>query len=145
MKYVLSALILGFAFISPAIAKEVVSRLEAMPEKECPFNETSSINVSFNSTETELSQLKTIMATKISQIEAYAKDKGITKIELQNSSYSISTNSSGNCDDAAANFQFYGNASFNVEPADKGAEFMSYLVEKGITANLSMNSYRQCQ
>lgn len=149
---VIYLMIACFLVVQPAFAQEAVSRLvaekKAVPStnsnENCPFVETASINISFNSMETDLSKISTIMAEKTAQVEALSKEAGLTKFSLQSSNYSINSNA-GNCNATTGQFQFYGNVSFTVEPADKAAAFLAAVAEKGLTANMSMNSYRQCQ
>lgn len=145
MKHLLYALILSLLAV-PALAEETARASLMAPSgaPDCPFVENSNINVTFNSIETDLEKILNIMSTKISEVEAFGKEKEMTKVALQSSNYSINANNGMACAAPHCQFQFYGSANFLVEPASKASDFMAYLVSKGITANLSVNSYRQC-
>jgi hypothetical protein len=161
MKNIIYAvMILGiFVAASTANAERVAAKIAApvggvgaglqpTAAKECPFVESATVSVNFNSTETDMTKIVTIMSSKIDAIKMLAADKAMDKFELQSSNYSVSTNNNGNSNcnaQTGLQFQFYGSASFVVSPANKAAELTAYLVEKGFQASVNVNSYRQCQ
>lgn len=115
----------------------------------CPMVENTQININFNSRQTDLTQIKSLMDDKLKEAEALANKAGIDKFELQSMNYNIYANNSGGCNcsnEANKNsvYQLNGNMSFIVEPSEKAIDFMVLLNEKGYTSGLNVNKYRRC-
>ncbi len=117
----------------------------------CPLVETSQINVNFNSQETDLSKINTIMDDKLKSIESLAKKAGLDKFEMQSMNYNLYVNNSGGCNIIASDgntnsvYQLNGNISFTALPASKATDLMVELNKKGYGGSLSVNKYRQCR
>lgn len=128
-------------------AKRVAADAMIAPMANCPLVAGDAyVNVNFNTTETDIAKVKTVVDSKTAEAEALAKEAGLTEIELQSSNYSINVNSnSGNCTDATRTFQVYGGFNYKVKPADKAPDFVVKLAEKGYNSSLSTSSSRQCQ
>jgi UTP:GlnB (protein PII) uridylyltransferase len=120
---------LGAGF--PALARAQVS---ASPT--CPV-ENAQVSVSFNGTDQDVSVVRSKVDAKIAEIRALGAEQHFTKFIQQSLNYNISTNYNG----GDQHFQYSGNVSFSILPADKAADFMEILAKKGYQANLNVNSY----
>ncbi len=116
--------------------------------EDCPMKGEKSININFNSTETDLPNIDKVMEGKVAAVKALATEAGATSFDVQSMNYSISVNTSGtpSCAEAGVDktYQFYGSANFKVEPVEKTAAVMSKIAAKGYNASMSANEYRQC-
>ncbi len=136
---------------APAAATSALSAKVAAPassdNEDCPMKGDKSININFNSVETDMSGIDKVMDKKINAVKALATEAGASSINIQSMNYSVSVNSSGapyNEDGADKTFQFYGSANFKVQPAEKTADVMAKIAAKGYNASMSANEYRQC-
>ena len=136
----------------PASAKEAIadSRIAYdTPAAPCPMTDNSQVSINFNSQETDLTQVKTIMNNRLKEIEALAKEAGVDKFEMQSMSYNIYENNPSGCNCATeagkhSMYQLSGSMSFNVLPSEKAADLMVLLNKKGYTSGLNVSMYRQC-
>ncbi len=139
----------AYAANVPALDSRIRVEATGLTENPCPMTENSSINISFNSQRTDLSQIKNLMNDKLKEVEALAKEAGVEKFEMQSMNYNIHTNTSGGyiCadDENSCNvYQLNGNMSFMILPSEKGTDLMILLQKKGYTAGLNVNMYRSC-
>ncbi len=134
MKYRNGALIAAAACLVaglPTLADAQVS-----PTQTCPV-ENAQVSVSFTGSDQDVSVVRSRVDTKIAEIKALAAEQHFTRFFQQSLSYNISTNSNG----GDQHFQYNGNVSFSILPADKAADFMEILSKKGYQANLNVSSY----
>jgi uncharacterized protein YggE len=159
MKHFAIVVVLMLSVCMPAQADEARA-VAAKPAPaggapDCPMHDDTTVNVSFNNNnEKDISVVKALVDRKTAEVQAIAKEAGVTSLDLQSMNYSINANgnNSGGCsasEDSAApanmNYQVYGNLNFKIQPADKGTAFLEMLVKKGFNANLNVNTYKQCQ
>ncbi len=114
----------------------------------CAMQENAQVGVNFsNVVVTDLKKVGSEMDRKIDELIALAKQSGLQKIEVQSYSYNIYAVSSGVPMPAGVPipYQYSGNVSFAVEPCEKASGLMSLLADKGYSASLNVNAYRQCQ
>ena len=78
---------------------------------------------------------------------ALAKQTGIQKIEVQSYNYNVYPVSSGSptAPGSPVPYQYNGSVSFSIDSLAKGPDLMAVLSDKGYSANLNVNAYRQCQ
>ncbi len=141
--FILALVFCMVVFNSEGNAKRVKSHTA---NKLCKMVEQATVNVTFNEQVFDIKNIKTEMPSKIDRIKTLAKDIGLEEIELQNMNYSSNSNSNNNNDcNSKKTFNFYGNTSFKIKPADKASDLVLLLTDNGYNANLNMNAYRQCQ
>jgi len=148
-------MVVGLLYIGlvPALAENVTSdsRITYTTQTApCPMTENAQVNVNFNSQETDLAQIKTIMNDKLKEIEALAKEAGVEQFDLQSMNYSIYANNPGGCNCSSEGgvhlmYQLSGNMSFNTQPSGKATDLMILLNKKGYTSGLNVNMFRQCR
>ena len=115
----------------------------------CPMTEDTQININFNSEETDLSQVNTIMDNKLKEIEDLAKAAGVEDIEMQSMNYNIYVNNPGGCNcptdaDKQKIYRLNGNMNFKVQPSEKALELLVQLNNKGYAGGMNVNKYRRC-
>jgi hypothetical protein len=138
------------AMAERAAVNQLVADRAASPQRvaatPCPMAETTQVTVSFTSQETDLSAVKAKMESRTKELEALAKEAGITSFVLQSMNYSVYANNPGGCNPIATGpYQTNGSMSYSVEPAGKATDFMSLMSKKGFIGGLNVNMYRQCQ
>lgn len=119
-----------------------------VPAQDCKMVETISLGVNFNNINIEIGKAKSFVDEKMAEIEAFAKEVGIGKFEVQNVSYNVYANNySGGCGmpSAPAQYQMNGSFSYTVDDAAKAAELTKKVEAKGYQINLNSSAYRQCQ
>ena len=123
--------------VNPAFAKVAFAeRANAaiMPATGC-MTENASINISINGTETDVSTVSSKFDTKRAEIEKQFAAAKLTKFELQSMNYNINPN-------GQMGYQFSGNYSYVVVPANKATLLMAELTKKGYQASVNVNAYR---
>jgi hypothetical protein len=123
-----------FGLGAPALARAQVS-----PAMRCQ-NENAQVSVTFNGIDKDISVIKSKLDSKIAEIKALGAEQQFTKFEIQSFNYNINANYNA-ASGGETQFQYNGNVSFSVLPADKAPDFMALLVKKGYQARLSVNSY----
>ena len=139
----LSTIFLVFLLTVSGLALQVpgldAARLYAGPaaQHNCKMTETATVNITFNSMETDVSLIKQKLDAKTKELIPLSKELGI-KLTLQNLNYNAYVQNGGE-------YQVSGNANYGVSPASKLEALMVLLAKKGIKAGMSFNSYSSCQ
>ena len=143
----LVALIIALFFTGNVIAESRVAN-KSQPAA-CPMTEQTQVNINFNSEETDLKQVKSMMDNRLKEVEEIAMAMGIEKVEMQSMNYNLHTNNSGgyNCGGVSNTDRVYrlnGSISFNIHPSDKVIDLLAELNAKGYNGGLNVNKYRRC-
>lgn len=131
----LAVMALGF---SAGMAKALIAMDRAAAPGIGCMTETASININYNSVESDVSVIKEKVKTKAAEIEKLFKDAGLSKVEMQSTNYSISP-TYGNTNTA---FNYSGSMNFNLQPSDKATDLLAELIKKGYQASVNVSSYR---
>src|SRR5579884_605092 len=75
------------------------------------LTENAQVSISFNGTEPDIAVIKSKFDAKIEEMKKLSQQAGIEKLDLQSMNYNINPQGSNE-------YQFNGNASFMVSPAD---------------------------
>jgi hypothetical protein len=102
--------------------------------------ENAQVSVSFSGIETDITSVRSKLDTKIAELKGLAEEQQFAKLVVQSSNYSISTNYTGGAA-GDARYQFNGNISFVILPAQGAVDFMQMLIKKGYQANVNVNTY----
>lgn len=139
MKNLLLLALLLFACFASAQAQDMVS------EAGCTMQETASLSTNWNGVSETVKAVRGMFDGRMKQIQEYGKKAGIEKLELQSQSYNIYAQNTGMS--SGSGFQYNGNASFMVKPADKAADLLELLTKNGIQSSLNVNMYKSgsCQ
>jgi len=113
-----------------------LAHAQVSPNPTCPV-ENAQVSVSFTGSDQDVSLVRSKVDARIAEIKALGAEQHFTKFIQQSLNYNISSNVSG----GEQHFQYNGNVSFSILPADKAADFMEILSKKGYQANLNVNSY----
>lgn len=136
---VLAAFLAVVAGVAHADAKMVA--VSSPYAQKCTMNETASVSISFSNMAVDLKQMHSVMDQKISDTKALAVQAGVETADLQSYNYNVYSSGSGQ----AIQYQSSGNINYNVSPGAKAPDFAALLIEKGYTASLNVNAYKQCQ
>ena len=134
MRYRYGAFIAMAACLGAGIPTPAHAQLSPTPM--CP-TENAQVSVSFSGSDQDVSVVRSKVDAKIAEIKALGAEQHFTKFIQQSLNYNISTNFNG----GDQHYQYNGNVSFAILPADKAADFMEILSKKGYQANLNVNSY----
>lgn len=130
----LLAIMIYLGVSAPAAAQAYLATNRACP------NENASLSVSFNGVDKDVSAAKSKLDAKIAEVKSLAGEEQFTKFDVQSYNYSINANYNGSYG-GEMQFQYNGNATFAVLPADKAVEFMAVLAKKGYQTSVSVSSY----
>lgn len=110
----------------------------------CVMQETASLGTNWNGVSETAKGVRGLFESRMKQIQEYAKKAGVEKLDLQSHSYNINVQNNGI---QAAGYQYNGNASFMVKPADKAVDLLDLLTKNGIQSSLNVNMYKSgsCQ
>jgi hypothetical protein len=122
-----------------AASVPVAARGQISPSIRCQ-NENAQISVNFSGIEKDISVIKSKLDAKIAELKALGAEQQFSKFETQSFNYNINANYNA-ASGGETQFQYSGNVSFSVLPAEKAPDFMALLVKKGYQARLSVNSY----
>jgi hypothetical protein len=125
-----------------------ISTIGVEVSQNCEMVETSTFGVNFNNISIQIGDAKKYMDARMTEIETAAKDVGLQKFEIQNSSMNVySNNYSGGCGAATApaQYQLNGSLSYNVDDIAKASELAKKIETLGYSVNLNSNAYRQCK
>ena len=115
-------------------------------QQNCKMVETATVGINFNNVPTDIKSAKSYTQEKADEVITIAKDLGIEDIIVQNMNYNVYSNNGGGCSGAVASqYNLNGNISFQIADAEKAANLMEAISEKGYKVNFNMNAYRQCQ
>ena len=126
---IVSTLMLGTATVASAQIAQVRTCLV----------ENAQVAVSFSGIETDITAVRSKLDAKIAELKGLAEEQQFTKLVVQSSNYSISTNYNGGAADTR--YQFSGNVNFTILPAQRAVDFMQMLTKKGYQANVNVNAY----
>lgn len=112
---------------------------------ECAMQETASLSTNWSGMSENVKGVRALFDSRMKQIQEHGKKVGVEKLELQSQSYNIYSQNNGM--GSTGGFQYNGNASFMVKPADKAADLLELLTTNGIQASLNVNMYKSgtCQ
>ena len=102
----------------------------------CPV-ENAQVSVTFSGMDVEIGAVRSKLDAKITELKSLVAEQHLTKALMQSFNYNINTSYIG----SDPRFQYNGNVSFSILPADKAVDFMEMLVKKGYQANVSVSSY----
>jgi hypothetical protein len=134
MRYGRRVIIAVVACLAASVPTRAHAQLSA--NRACPF-ENALVSVSFNGMDTNVSVARSRLDAKIADVKALAQEQHFTKFAVQSYNYNISTNNNG----GETHFQYNGNVSFTILPADAAVGFMELLTKKGYQASVNVNSY----
>lgn len=107
--------------------------------RQCPV-ENAQVSVSFSGMDTDVATARSRMDAKIAEIKGLAQEQQFTKLVLQSHNYNINTSYSGG-NAGELRYQYNGNISFSILPADKAVDFMQLLAKKGYQTSVNVNGY----
>jgi hypothetical protein len=134
MRYCRGAMIAVVACLWASVPTRAHAQLSA--NRAWPF-ENALVSVSFNGMDTNVSVARSRLDAKIADVKLLAQEQHFTKFAVQSYNYNISTNNNG----GETHFQYNGNVSFSILPADAAVGFMELLTKKGYQASVNVNSY----
>jgi hypothetical protein len=122
------------ACLGAAVPTLAVAQLSASGA--CPV-ENAQVSVSFNGMDSDVSLVRSRLDAKMAEVKALVAEQHFTRVVVQSYNYAISTNYNG----GETHFQYNGNISFSILPADKAVDFMELLAKKGYQTGVNVNSY----
>lgn len=122
-----------------ALQFPVAAHAREMTAANCGMNENATLSVSFNGVSEAATSVQAKLLMELGAIENYAKEIGITKLDLQSQSYNIYTQDSGG---RISGYNFNASASYGIDEAQKAVKLMELLTSKGVQASVNVNSYR---
>jgi hypothetical protein len=121
-----------------AAAVPVATGAQAITRPTCPV-ENAQVNVTFSGMDTDVTAARAKLDAKMAEIKGLAQEQQFTELVVQSHNYSISTGYAGA--GAEARYQYNGNISFRLQPAEKALDFMQLLAKKGYQTSINVNSY----
>jgi hypothetical protein len=119
-----------------AASVPVRAHAQLSANRACPF-ENALVSVSFNGMDTDVSVARSRLDAKIADVKTLAQEQHFTKFTVQSYNYNISTNNNG----GETHFQYNGNVSFSILPAEAAVGFMELLTKKGYQTSVNVSSY----
>ena len=127
----------------------VMSTIGTEIGQNCEMVETSTFGVNFNNVSIAIGESKKYMDDRMAEIETAARDVGLQKFEIQNSSMNVYSNNynsgCGATPTAPAQYMLNGSLSYNVDDIAKASELAKKIEALGYSVNLNSNAYRQCK
>jgi hypothetical protein len=137
MRYYSGAMIAVVACLGGSVPTLATAQLSA--NHACPV-ENALVSVSFNGMDVDVSVVRSKLDAKIAEIKSLGEEQHFTKFVIQSYNYNVSTNYNGGSG-GEMRFQYNGNVSFSILPADKAVDFLELLTKKGYQASVNVNSY----
>jgi len=127
------------AVLVVSMALPVVARGQVAAARTCPV-ENAQVSVMFNGVDMDVAAVRSKLDAKVAEVKALAEEQHFTKLVLQSYNYNINANYSAGVG-SEMHFQYSGNFSFVILPADRAVDFMQMLAKKGYQASVNVSSY----
>jgi hypothetical protein len=112
----------------------------------CKPIENATVVVTFEGYEKDAGVAKSTLDAKFEEVKSLAAMQNFEKYYVQSNNYSINAGHQRHLrmdeNSAPSEFRYHGVISFSILPADKAAQFMAVLSQKGYQANINVSSYR---
>jgi uncharacterized protein YggE len=128
-----------FSLIACGFAVPALASAQVSVARPCPV-ENAQVTVSFSGMDTDVTAARTKLDAKMAEVKALAQEQQFTKLVIQSHSYSINTGYNGG-NGGESRFQYSGNITFQLLPAEKAVDFMQLLAKKGYQTSVNVNSY----
>lgn len=118
----------------------------AQDADKCPITETAQVSININKYEVDLVQSRAIFDKAVADINALAKENGVT-LELVSYGYNVYNGNMGGACSQSGNGcnQLSGSITYDVKPLDKSDDFSAALSRVGYPGNLNVNAVATCQ
>lgn len=117
----------------------------AQDTAKCPVTETAQVSININKYEVDIVQSRAIFDKTLADINALAKENGVT-LELVSYGYNVYNGNMGGACSQSGNGcnQISGNINYDVKPLDKSDDFAAALSRAGFPGNLNINATTSC-
>ena len=122
-----------------SIGLSTAAAAQAAVNRVCPV-ENAQVTVSFMGTDTSVTSARAKLDAKMAEVKGLAQEQQFTKLVVQSHNYGISSNYYNGAG-GELRYQYNGNISFSILPAEKAVDFMQMLAKKGYQTNVNVNSY----
>ena len=120
-------------------AVPVIAAAQVATARPCPV-ENAQVSVMFNGVDMDVAAVRTKLDAKVAEVKALAEEQHFSKLVLQSYNYNINANYNGG-NGSEMHYQYSGNFSFAILPADRAVDFMQMLAKKGYQTSVNVSSY----
>jgi hypothetical protein len=142
-------LIAGFPARAQQAAAVAVSR-KAASVQHCEMKTNGQVSINFNIPVSDLHKIQAEIDARIAKLQDAAREISATA-DVQNMNYNVYAQSGGGDDGESCggggkggSYHLNGSASFVVKPAEKISDLLALLHDRGMSASMNVNSFRQC-
>lgn len=127
------------ALVVCSVATPALASAQASIVRTCPV-ENAQVTVNFSGMDSDVTAARAKLDAKMAEVKGLAQEQQFTKLVVQSHNYSISTGYNGG-NAGESRYQYNGNISFVLLPAEKAVDFMQLLAKKGYQTSVNVNSY----
>ena len=112
----------------------------------CGLKENITISVSFSKKANSFAEAKKLFDEQVAKISEFAKAQSVSKLEVQNQNYSISSNPRDYGDNGQVisyNYQLSGSTSYKMDNSNLAFKFAEFLTNQKMQVSLSSDAYRE--
>lgn len=113
--------------------------------EKCPYQEQVTLNVTLAAREKSVREAKTAFDKRIEEVENFARQAGVAKIQVMHRNYNISSQPQYGVNGMVSGimeYQLNGNVSYQLNDAEVATALMEQLSRQNIQASLNVNAYR---
>jgi hypothetical protein len=147
MKYFLFLATVIFSAISiESYSKQIAAPSIVAPSNSCALKENVTVNVSFNFKANSFPEAKTKFDSQVAKVTEFAKSQAISKLEVQNQNYNISSNAAEygqNGQPIRYDYQLSGNTTYKIDNSAAAFKFAEFLNKQNMQVGINSDAYRQ--